>query len=379
MSKNEDKFILHGAFPWAPDVSRQYPENVRCCYKAIQETTPLVLNAIKLAPVRPGSAFTIADYGSGDGENTMGLFYACVQELRKIHGDDLPIHVIYEDQPVNDFKSLFLRLQGLIPGPKSYLIDFPNVFVSACGTNFFSQCLPPQSVNLGFSATAFHCLSRSPCDITGALHHNMITIPEEAEAFKKQAAKDWETILLNRAKELCPGSRMILVQLATDEEGQYTGTTKSTPVSVHHKLIELWKRLLNDGLITQEEFHRTSFARCVRRVDEFRHPFESKESPVRKAGLSLISIETKVIPCPKREKWLKNGGDPKEFARWYTPAIRSWSNTTFISGLSDCRSPEEKARIVDELFQRYENEVSMCPEDHGLDFVTAYMVIEKSQ
>ena len=34
----------------------------------------------------------------------------------------------------------------------------------------------------------------------------MITIPEEAEAFKKQAAKDWETILLNRTKELCPGS-----------------------------------------------------------------------------------------------------------------------------------------------------------------------------
>jgi len=47
------------------------------------------------------------------------------------------------------------------------------------------------------------------------------------------------------------GSRMILVQLATDKEGQYTGASKSTPVSVHHKLIELWKRLLTDGLITQ--------------------------------------------------------------------------------------------------------------------------------
>ena len=44
---------------------------------------------------------------------------------------------------------------------------------------------------------------------------------------------------------------MILVQLGTDEEGQYTGVTKSTPVSVHQKLIELWKRLLTDGLITQ--------------------------------------------------------------------------------------------------------------------------------
>jgi len=97
-------------------------------------------------------------------------------------------------------------LPGIIPGPKSYLTDFPNVFVSACGTNFFRQCVPPQSVNLGFSATAFHCLSKNPCDITGALHHSMITIPEEAEAFKKQAAKDWETILLHRTKELCPGT-----------------------------------------------------------------------------------------------------------------------------------------------------------------------------
>ena len=35
----------------------------------------------------------------------MALFYACVQELRKIHGDDLPIQVIYEDQPVNDVSS----------------------------------------------------------------------------------------------------------------------------------------------------------------------------------------------------------------------------------------------------------------------------------
>ena len=47
-------------------------------------------------------------------------------------------------------------------------------------------------------------------------------------------------------------------------------------------------------------------------------------------------------------------------------------------GLSDSRSPEEKERIVGELFQRYENEVALRPEDHGVDFVSAFMVIEKS-
>lgn len=64
--------------------------------------------------MKPGSVFTIADYGCADGGTSMGLMYACVQELRKIHGDDLPISVVYEDQPINDFKSLFLRLQGKV-------------------------------------------------------------------------------------------------------------------------------------------------------------------------------------------------------------------------------------------------------------------------
>ncbi|KAJ7331667.1 hypothetical protein OS493_019260 [Desmophyllum pertusum] len=369
--------IPHSHFPCGADGSG-FSDNTLCCYKAIYEAAPLVSDAIKLASVKPGSVFTIADYGCADGGNSMPLLYACVQELRKIHGDDFSINVIYEDQPVNDFKPLFLRLQGLMPGPTSYFLNFPDVFVTACGTNFFSQCFPPQTVNLAFSATAFHWFSRKPCDITGALHHTMITIPEEAEVFEKQAAKDWETILLNRAKELAPGSRMILVQLAIDKEGQYVGTTKGTRFSLHHMLSELWKGLATDGLITQNEFHKTTFAHFFRTENEFKKPFESKDSPVRKAGLSLISIETKVVPCPYREKWLKNGGDPKEHAHWYIPAIRAWSNTTFVSGLSDSRSSEEKERIVDELFQRYENEVAKFPEDHGVDFVSAYMVIGKS-
>ena len=71
-----------------------------------------MLESINLAYVEPGSVFTITDYGCADGGTSMPLMYACVKELRKIHGDTLPIHVIYEDQPVNDFKSLFLRLQG---------------------------------------------------------------------------------------------------------------------------------------------------------------------------------------------------------------------------------------------------------------------------
>ena len=103
---------------------------------------------------------------------------------------------------------------GLIPGPKSYFLDFHNVYVTASGTSFYTQCLPPGSVHLGFSATAMHWLRDKPCDVTGALHHTMITVPEEAEKFKEQAARDWETVLLARAKELALGVYSQLISAA---------------------------------------------------------------------------------------------------------------------------------------------------------------------
>ena len=43
---------------------------------------------------------------------------------------------------------------------------------------------------------------------------------------------------------------MVLVQLAVDEEGQYLGTTKQVPVSMHRTMRDVWKGLVHDGLIT---------------------------------------------------------------------------------------------------------------------------------
>ena len=73
-------------------------------------------------------------------------------------------------------------------------------------------------------------------------------------------------------------------------------------------------------------------------MEEFKKPFESEDSPVRKAGLSLFSIETKVVRCPYRQKWLENRGEPKAHARWFIPTTRTWSNATFMSGVENFSS-----------------------------------------
>ena len=56
--------------------------------------------------------FTIADYGCADGGTSMSLMYACVKELKSLYGNELEVHINYEDKPESDFKSLFYFVQG---------------------------------------------------------------------------------------------------------------------------------------------------------------------------------------------------------------------------------------------------------------------------
>ena len=44
---------------------------------------------------------------------------------------------------------------------------------------------------------------------------------------------------------------MIHVQLAVDGEGQFTGTTKATPVSLQRLMRDLWHGFIDEDLITQ--------------------------------------------------------------------------------------------------------------------------------
>ena len=103
----------HSHIPYGEDGSGYYSENTIGTYSVIQECVALAVKAIRSIPIKPTQVFTIADYGCADGGTSMPFLYSCLEELRRIHGSELAVHVMYEDQPVNDFKALFLRLQGI--------------------------------------------------------------------------------------------------------------------------------------------------------------------------------------------------------------------------------------------------------------------------
>ena len=97
---------------YGSDRSGMYSENSLANIRVVQSCEPLVLQAIQTVPAKCGHVFTIAEYGCADGGVSLPLLYACVEVLKSKHGAELQIHVAYEDQPMNDFKSLFFRLQG---------------------------------------------------------------------------------------------------------------------------------------------------------------------------------------------------------------------------------------------------------------------------
>ena len=98
---------------YAPDGSGNYSAEANTHSKIIEKAIPLVQEAIQSSHVQPGSVFTVVDYGAADGGTSMPLMYQVVKAVREKYGEEMPITVIYEDQPVNDFKSLFMRLQGI--------------------------------------------------------------------------------------------------------------------------------------------------------------------------------------------------------------------------------------------------------------------------
>ena len=102
-----------------------------------------------------------------------------------------PICIVYTDQPHNDYNSLFQTIHGLTPVP-SYLDEVENVHVLASATSFYRQILPAGILDLGFSATAMHWLSRTPCDLTHHVHA-LCAAGAEQVIFAEQAQRDSET------------------------------------------------------------------------------------------------------------------------------------------------------------------------------------------
>ena len=354
-----------------------YSQSTRGAKDVIDNASGMLMEAVAALPEpAAGRAIQIADYGAADGGTSKKAIRDTVAALRE-RFPGRQILVTYTDLAGNDFSTLFKSMQGLDGQTENtYLNEFDGVFVHACGIGFHHQLLPDQTLDLGFSATAMHYVSEKPCEIPNHVH--MVGAEGDAlQAFVDQAAKDWERILLARARELVPGGRLVFMNFGKDEEGRYLGGTGG--VDMFDTFDRLWRAMAEKGRITQQEYVNATFSQFYRTKEEFSAPLVDETSAVHKAGLRLISAHTGLVKCPYRAAFEAAGGamSAREFAISYIPTLRSWSETVFAYALDASRPADERAGIVDEFYQSYEDLVAENPDGHAMDYVHCYLAIEK--
>ena len=321
------------------------------------------------------SILRMADFGCADGGTSQEMWGNLIKQIRNSN-DQRQIEILYTDLASNDFSTLFKTIQGM-QGDNNLALQnkFENVFIHACGTGFHKQLMANNSLSLGFSATAMHYVSEKPCQINNHVHI-VGADKDEKLKFKLQASKDWESILLNRAKELVSGGRFICLNFGIDEKGHFLGNTGGH--SMFDKFSYHWKELENDGVISNDEFINATFSQHYRTIDEFCKPFDNPNSIISKSGLRLKSCKTSITKCPYQKYYLENKKSMStlDFAKSLIPTMRSWSETVFRTALSE-RDDDDISKIVDKFYNSYQDEIAENPEGHSMDYVHVIMDIEK--
>ena len=336
----------------------------------IDQATPLVCEAIDSMDL-PAHGFTLCDMGCADGATSLEMIAAAIETVRK-RAPGLPIFIVHADQPLNDYNALMNVVHDLAE-VESFLPRYDGVYPVARAPTFFRQILPPDTLHLGFSANAMHWLSAKPGNISNHLQPVGAT-GAELEAYQAQAERDWETLLLHRGAELVSGGHLVLAPFAIDEKQRYLGNTDGE--SVFENLNSIWQEFVNQGVINESEYLEMNHVQYYKSEPEWRAPFEDSSGSVWSAGLRLVSIENRVVPCPFATSF-KQHGDVQRFIDEYIPSIRYWSESIYAGALSSERPQAERDNIIEHYYQTYAERVRKRPEVHKMDHVNAYMVIKK--
>jgi hypothetical protein len=276
----------------------------------------------------------------------------------------------------NEWQSVFNYVLGLKSTTDAYgkLIPNPyalgNVFTEACGVGFHTQCYASNSIDFGVSFTAMHWLSAFPSSLRGDPFMHAARCAESPKPEKEQAAKDWRSILQARAKELVPGGRFVCVNFCKNADGYFLGQT-DVGASMWDSFQAAWDKLKDQNLIDEEERVGVSFPNYYRTKEEFLECVDDIPA------LKVVSMEEKVVRCPYRELYVagKSGKSAREYAEWFVPTTRTWSHSTFKSGLKADR--HDKEELMAQFWENYMALVEEDPASHGMDYVHAYIVFEK--
>ncbi|MCH9666482.1 MAG: class I SAM-dependent methyltransferase [Actinomycetia bacterium] len=348
-----------------PTGSGSYSAAARLQAAGLQSAITLFEQAAAAVPLPdPPQPIAIADYGASSGHNALIPVGAAIAVLRKRTRPEHSVLVVHTDMPDNDFSALFRTLED---DPDAYLGKDRATFASAVGRSFFSQILPSNSVNLGWSSWAIQWLSRVPRVIEDHLHVAYCADESVRDAYAKQGAHDWHEFVAFRGRELCPGGRLVVTTMAIGDDGEYG--YRPLLAAMRDELDELQ----TNGLLTADEVSRMCIPTVGRRESDFMAPFAPS------GRFERLEIEHLEVFDAEDRFWARYRVDSDaeafgaRWARFARASVFPALSTALAGGAADSRAAEMFDRLEAGVAER----LGAAPEQ--IQIPLAHVVLAKQR
>ena len=346
-----------------PIESVSYTARSRLQAAGLQPAIKIFEQAASVVPLpTPPQPIVIADYGASTGHNSLLPIGAAIAVLRKRTRPEHSILVAHTDVPDNDFTAMF---RTLADDPDTYLRKDAATFASAVGRSFYTQIVPSNSVNLGWSSWAIQWLSRVPAPIPDHVQVAYSSDEGVRAAYFKQAAQDWHEFVAFRGRELCPGARLVVMTMALGEEGE------SGFRPLLSALVDTIDELAAGEVLSEDEVHRMCIPMVARSEADFLAPFAPK------GRFEQLEIEHLEVFNAEDRFWAQyqSDGDAQAFGAQWAAFLRASVFPTLVSALEGGVADPRSVQFFDRLEAGVATRMAAAPEQ--VQIPLAHLVLTK--
>jgi hypothetical protein len=300
----------------------------------------------------------LLDLGSSEGRNALGITARLAAGLRR-HPDQ-PIQAVYSDLATNNFNRLFANLDE---ARRAGRLD-SGVYTSASAGSFYTELAPPGTVHIATCFNSVLWLDRLPMTVPDFVSYRrphpprpgLNVPPDRAEAFTRQAERDWVRFLECRAVELVPGGKLLV---ATPGDS----TDRRICDGLYDLLNDACLDLVRAGALPPERYEALTLPVYFRTESELLAPLQG-DSPL--GGVFTVDrVETQVVKPPFVEAFERTG-DAEALARDYVGFIRAFSEpvvAAVLEGLQNARA------VVDSLYDRARTRMTEDPGRYDFRYI----------
>ncbi|CAF1222083.1 unnamed protein product [Adineta steineri] len=320
---------------------------------AVELSLPFIQQAIDildLSNISMTQPLIIADFGSSHGLNSMYAIKSIIEHIQKSKNEQRSFLIVHNDLSTNDWTILF----DLLNKDNSY-------YGLASGRSFYEQCLPSNSLIIGYSSTSIHWLSCKPCNISNIC---ISPLNMNNDKFKHQAYLDYSQFLEHRSNELILGGVLILcIHCLNDKE--------LNGLEIAHQLLYKCAQSL---LLTEQELLDYTIPVYYRTYSECIDQDLFNKFSLKLIKSDILEVRINILNQLQQEKISLD-----EFAKDRTQFVRSWGEPSLRQALemNNKRSEKDIQILLDQFWKMYEREVKQLSNQFDTSSCRTYLILQK--